>query len=382
MQYLSKEKIQELSDKWLKGTITADELAVLEDWYNSHPNKDINWTAGDWDEKQLKERLYYNIQSQLADELTPAKFNYKKILYSAAAMVTLAIGALYLYSRNAVVKEQELAANPVIVSTGNLNKATLTLSDGRIVELNGATNGIIASDAGTDIRKTANGEILYSAGHDEAKSNAVAFNTISTPKGGQFQISLPDGSKVWLNALSAVKFPAVFKGKERLVELTGEAYFEVAKNREMPFKVKMPDGTLVEVLGTHFNIAAYPGDKSVDATLLEGSIDIQKGNIKKLMVPGEMAEVTDKIQLRHVNVEDAVSWKNGLFRFDNASVSAVMREMERWYGVEVVYSDGMPDNEITGYISRNAKLEEVLKMLELSDVRTKQQGNKIIVLKN
>ena len=300
----------------------------------------------------------------------------------AAASVTVLLGSAIGYTFLKTPKADPIAivkkAPPAVSS--NYNKATLTLASGQTMLLDDATNGVIARDGGAAIQKTADGEILYSTTDESTATGSI--NAVSTPKGGQYQISLPDGSKVWLNALSTLKFPTTFKGKDRVVELTGEAYFEITKNKTRPFRVKMPNETLIEVLGTHFNIMAYPEEHTINATLLEGSISVTKGDLSKMVTPGEMARITDKITLQNVDTEDIISWKNGLFRFERADVRTVMREIERWYSVDVEYEEGLPENRISGYISRSSQLTEVLKMLELSGLKLRTQGNKIKVFKN
>ena len=381
MEQPSEQKLSEISDKWLRGTITSEELALLDAWYNRGSQEDIDWMAGDLDEEQLKERLFYPIAQDISTERSAWRFG-KSILYKAAAAITLGVGATlgYLYFQNNAPEQSALVSKQVINKSGHYNKATLTLANGQTVDLDGAVNGLIAQEGGARIQKTQDGKLLYNS--DDDNIAAVSMNILNTPKGRQYQIALPDGSKVWLNASSALKFPTVFQGKERVVELTGEAYFEVAKDKAHPFKVKMPDETTVEVLGTHFNIMAYPGENKIDATLLEGSINVQKGGLSKTVVPGQMAEVTDNITLETVNAEDAISWKNGLFRFEKANVRTVMNEIERWYNVDVLYEGGMPDNQITGYISRTSQLNEVVKMLELSGLKLQVRGDKIKVFNN
>ncbi len=381
---LPEQKLSELSDKWLKGTLNPEELAMLEAWYNSASKQNVEWTAGDVDENELEGRLFDQISLNISEE-KPVRYFSKGLAYKIAATIIIALGVSFTYLSYIKTQPAEKLAvihKPAIEQSGNYNKAVLTLANGQTVELDEAANGVLAQEGGTSVQKTGDGELLYNETGTDGNNSEAGINTISTPKGGQYHISLPDGSKIWLNALSSLKFPTAFKGAKRVVELTGEAYFEIAKDKTKAFLVKMPNETTIEVLGTHFNIAAYPNERSINATLLEGSIDIQKGNFRKMLVPGQMAEVTDKIQLHQVNAEDAISWKNGLFRFDKDNVGTVMHELERWYGVEVSYNNGIPDNEITGYISRSAKLNEVLHMLELSDVKTKQLGNKIIVYRN
>ncbi|WP_214071767.1 FecR family protein [Mucilaginibacter sp. dw_454] len=383
MLNLSFEKLQELSDKWLKGTITAEELELLEGWYNRQPDVDINWQAGDADEEQLRERLLYHI-TQVQKAEAPVRPLYKRpMVYQVAAILALAFGATFYYI--SAIKSKPVAAVDALtkaeIKAPNPNQAVLTLANGKKVVLDNAGNGLIAKQGNTQISKTQDGKVIYNSGQTAAEA-PPELNTISTPAGGKYQITLPDGSKVWLNALTALKFPAAFKGKERIVELDGEAYFEVAKNKEMPFKVKMANNTSIQVLGTHFNIMAYANESSINATLLEGSINVQRGSLSKMMVPGQEARITDQINLREVNAEEAVAWMNGLFSFDKTDIRTVLRQIERWYSVEVEYEGAVPDNQITGYISRSSNLPEVIKMLELSGVKIGIYGKKIKVFNN
>jgi transmembrane sensor len=379
MQHLSIEKQQELSAKWLKGTITAEELELLEQWYNQEPQSHMVWEAGDADKEQLSDRLFYNInQVQKAD--APVRRLNRTILYKIAAMLIAVLGVAWYCTTILTPKQNNIAENsakPLQHETPG-NKAVLTLANGSTMVLDNADNGLIAKQGNTRVNKTHDGELIYN-NEGVNENNKVEINMVSTLSGGQYQISLPDGSKVWLNALTSLKFPTAFTGTERVVELTGEAYFEVAKNKNMPFKVKLANNTSIQVLGTHFNIMAYANEGSINTTLLEGSINVQKGTLSKIMIPGQEAKITDEIKLRTVNAEEAVSWKNGLFSFDRSNIHTVMRQIERWYNVEVVYEGKVPDNQITGYISRSSNLAEVIKMLELSGLRIVPEGRKLKV---
>jgi transmembrane sensor len=382
MQHLSTEKLQELSAKWLNGTITAEELALLEEWYNQQPAGQVNWEAGDADEEQLRERLLYNItEAQKAD--TPVRPILSiTTLYRVAALLIITVGtALYLLPVNKV-KTVMVAGNvkQLTNATPNANKTVLTLANGSTVILDNANKGLIAKQGSTQINKTQEGKLTYN--NSGTTTAEPQINTISTMAGGKYQITLPDGSKVWLNALTSLKFPTMFKGRERIVELEGEAYFEVAKNKAMPFKVKMANNTSIQVLGTHFNIMAYANEGSIKATLLEGAINVKKGGLSKLMVPGQQANIADEINLKQVNADEAIAWMNGLFSFDKTDIRTVMRQIERWYNVDVVYEGKVPDSQITGYISRNSNLPEVIKMLELSGLKITVDGKKIKVSTN
>ena len=268
------------------------------------------------------------------------------------------------------------------------DKARLELSDGSVVILEEVSNGILEQHGGTHIMKK-DGQLIYNAAQ-ENPSAEVAYNKISTPKGGQYQVILPDGSKVWLNAGSSLRFPTSFTDKERQVELTGEAYFEVAKltipygggRMRVPFKVKTYD-VCVEVLGTHFNVMAYVNEKSINTTLLEGSVKVLQlaTHNSQLLKPGQQAKVNGSIQLVNVDTEEIVAWKNGFFQFNGADIKTVMGQIERWYDVEVDYKGNIPSTHFTGIISRNINVSKVLDMLELTGaVKFEIRGKKISVV--
>jgi transmembrane sensor len=385
MQYLPIEKLQELSDKWLKGTITTDELELLEEWYNQNPQGRIDWETGDMDERQLGNRLFYNINEIKKANAPASKAFNKAIIYKVAAVMIAILGGVAGYHFLKPAKRYAIVKNIIASPKGirqESNKAILTLANGSQVILDNANNGLIAKQGNTQVNKTRQGELIYNSDSTPSSVAVPENNVVSTPNGGQYQVSLPDGSKVWLNALTSLKFPTEFSGNERVVELTGEAYFEVAKNKKMPFKVKMLNNTTIEVLGTHFNIMAYTNESSIKATLLEGSINIKKGDMSRMMLPGQQANIAGNIQLTTVNTDEAISWKNGLFSFEKSDIRTVMRQIERWYNVEVVYEGTLSGNEITGYVSRNSNLSEVLKMLELSGLKMVVEGKKIKVYNN
>lgn len=269
------------------------------------------------------------------------------------------------------------------------DKARLELADGSVLILEKVNNGSLQQQGGTQIVKQ-DGQLVYNAAQGN-HSDEISYNKISTPKGGQYQVILPDGSKVWLNAGSSLRFPTAFIGNERQVELTGEAYFEVAKltipspsgggHKMVPFKVQTNDVN-IEVLGTHFNVMAYANEKSVNTTLLEGSVRVSQltTHNSQLLTPGQQAKVNGSIQLVNVDTEEVVAWKNNLFQFNGADIQTVMGQIERWYDVEVDYEGKMPSKHFTGIISRNINVSKVLGMLELTGgVKFEIKGKKISV---
>nr|WP_199076613.1 FecR family protein [Pedobacter sp. ASV19] len=253
------------------------------------------------------------------------------------------------------------------------NKATLVLADGRKVSLTDAVNGKLAEQAGVSIRKTADGQLVYETANPAVEDHTIRYNTISTPAGGEYQVILPDGTHVWLNAASSLKYPVSFAHlKERKVELKGEAYFEVSKLKtrgvRLPFIVTS-DQQEVEVLGTHFNINSYEESDGVETTLLEGSVKVSRAGVfEKVIVPGEQSRVSDNIKIFKVDTANAVAWKNGLFKFDNASISVVMNQLSRWYDVDVEYVGNIPGNKFNGEIYRNMNASKAFKILSLANI--------------
>jgi len=261
------------------------------------------------------------------------------------------------------------------------NNAVLTTSDGRTIILDSMQNGTLTQQGNTIINKQG-GTLIYKVSTLSKSHSPVVYNTLSAPRGGQYAVVLSDGSKVWLNSVTTLHFPTAFTGSERVVELTGEAYFEVAKNKEKPFLVKVGN-MQVKVLGTHFNIKAYSDENVIKTSLLEGSVNITRGNATGLLRPGEQALVNkeeDKIDITKANLDNVMAWRNGMFQFEGADITEIMREISRWYNVDIEYADKVPLRHFEGKISKNAQLSDVLRILELSNVKFIVKDNKIIVL--
>lgn len=268
------------------------------------------------------------------------------------------------------------------------NKAILTLGDNSTIVLDNAANGQLAQEGSTSVMKSKDGLISYSPKGGSGRGE-VSWNTLTTPRGGQYQLVLPDGSKVWLNAASSIKFPAVFTGNERKVEMTGEVYFEVASLRlgtgqKMPFKVTIPGGAAVEVLGTHFNVNAYDDESDIKTTLLEGSVKVSRDATAKILKPGEQVSISQSSDLSQpipVQTEEVMAWKNGLFHFENVDIKAVMRQISRWYDIEVEYKGAINNEPLIIEIPRNTNLSDVLKVLETTtELQFRVEGKKVIVM--
>ncbi len=299
------------------------------------------------------------------------------IIFSVGLFAWFQYNTVHLRNENRLVQVKEFEKNDILPGT---NKAILTFDDGSKVILDTSKNGNLAKQGATNILKPEKGQLVYQS--NKVTSNRPMYNTVTTPNGGQYQIVLSDGTKVWMNAASSLRFPMVFVGKERKVEMTGEVYFEVAKNAKMPFKV-ITNGQEVEVLGTHFNVMAYQNEKAIKTTLLEGSVKVTKDNHSAVLQPGQQSKVgfTNGIfrTLNDVSLDEELAWKNGNFQFNNTSLETIMRQLERWYDVEVQYIGKVPDEHFTGKLPRNTNLSNVLKILSMSEIQFKIEGKKIII---
>lgn len=299
-----------------------------------------------------------------------------KLVAAAVLIGVVTLGILYVQNNH---KPENLAKGSKIKIR---NKAFLTLADGSKVVLDDVKNGTSIDQNGIIISKSANGQITYDASAVSNSSDKTAYNTVATPVGGQFEVILPDGTKVSLNAASSLQYPVSFSGKQRKVILNGEGYFEVAKNKKMPFSVSA-NGVNVQVLGTHFNISAYLNDNEVKTTLTEGSVRLQKGSQTTMLVPGQQGiSVKDKsgITVRAANLEDVMAWRQGLIVFDNEGIREVMKKASRWYDIEVEYKGDFTDKKFFGRISRYDSIKDLLdNMVITSGINYKIEGRRILI---
>ncbi len=372
-------------------TVQNDEewkLRLEEIWKNYESDKEMDPLKAD--------AVLKTILKGTKKQLQPMKIvnqYYRRWWIAAASILLIAASTVYFLRKQTVTK--------TLLTTSNItkrvddifpggNKAILTLTNGAKVMLDSMKNGSRTQQGNTKVIKLGSGQLAYEAfsGPSKGGKREISYNTITTPRGGQYQVILPDGSKVWLNAASSLHFPTAFSGKERKVEVSGEAYFEIAKNASTPFTVHISsshgqDGGTVEVLGTHFNINAYEDESSIKTTLLEGAVKIFKDNETMILSPGEQAAVNKNGEIKLVkntDVDEAVAWKNGLFEFDGNDIQSVMRQISRWYDVDVKYKS-TTSAHFLGTISRNVNASEVLKMLEMTgEVHFRIEGKSITVL--
>ncbi|HEY5370897.1 MAG TPA: FecR family protein [Hanamia sp.] len=376
-----------LLQKYRQGNVTNEEGQFLESYYNLFQNEpDILTRLSEEEKKEMKEhladRVWDNI-SKIDGGRTKIRSINTRFLRVAAAAVLFIVGA-YVYrilNKKIDIQSKTVAINEKHPIMPGGNKAFLIRSDGSKIVLDSIQNGTVLQKGSTKIIKQS-GILIYNVSAFPNQDEVVVYNTLSTPRGGQYQVVLSDGTKVWLNASSSLHFPTAFIGNERNVELTGEAYFEVAKNKEKPFHVNVINGMQIEVLGTHFNVNAYGDEGAIKTSLLEGSIKIKKGNVSGLLKPGQQGVLNKNggnIEIKNVDMNEVIAWKNGLFQFDGADIKSIMGQIGRWYDVEIEYDGKMPERKFEGKISRDAKLTDVLKILELSNVKFSVQGKIIIV---
>lgn len=390
--------IRALLEKYLDKTATEQErealfaaLAANQDdrqWeqllteFSLQGEKDPAYRPEDW------EPVIRSILSQKDKPAAVVKL-YRRIFYwsSVAALLLLAAGTLVWHFRKQGA-HSTIAVSVLHDALPGKSGAVLTLADGRQVVLDSAGNGVIATQNGTKVLLKG-GQLAYDA--TGKTTTATVYNTMTTPKGKQYQVILPDGTKVWLNADSRLTYPTAFAGSERKVSITGEAYFEVTHNAKMPFKVTANGNTEVEVLGTHFNINAYNDETNIKTTLLEGSVKVSATNHSSLtpglslvLKPGQQADRKPDGVLRivdNVDVEQAVAWKNGLFSFRDADIETVMRQLARWYNVEVRYEGNLPKRDFNGEMGKTLTLDQVLKGLSKTRVHYRiENGNQLIIL--
>ncbi|QJB38662.1 FecR domain-containing protein [Chitinophaga oryzae] len=385
-----------LIGKYLDDSLDANEEKALEAWINAADSNRALFTEMTSPEqltRHLQQYYAYNsarISARISEQIpafretvTPARTlsPLRKWGWAAAAAVLLLAGGTYYryaYRQPATF----VAAAPAIIEPGKQG-AILTLSDGRQVVLDSLNNGVVAKQSGASI-VMADGQLVYDP--TVAGTAAMQYNKMTTPKGRQFRVTLPDGTNVWLNAASSLRYPTSFTGNERRVEVTGEAYFDVVKNAGKPFIVQVKDKADIEVLGTSFNINAYENEQAIRTTLLNGGVrvGVPSTDYKKAVVltPGQQAQIAGQQITVAVNqpTDKILAWKNGLFNFDGADLEEVMRQLERWYDIEVIYENGIPHTRFIGELSRQIALTDLLDILKRTEVDFRVEGRKLIVL--
>jgi len=389
---MQKEEVRELVEKYLHNTASREEEERLLQWYWKESSLESEWELNNSQtENELKSMIYAKIIKH--DEIDTgsnckSKSKFSRLRVPLLFMAVVIIGTYFYTSR--VQKENTdqvvTSVKPNDILPGG-SRAILTLADGRKIELDESENGVLVNQGSIKVHKNSDGIIEYTFIKQERKDIAVSdkaepvYNTIETPVGGKYQLNLADGTKVWLNSSSSLRFPIFFSDDNREVELKGEAYFEVSKDFKRKFSVRSGIQT-VEVLGTQFNINAYSDEKSIKTTLFEGEIRVidLKTNDSKLLKPGEQSNVDQSIQIKRIDTQAEIAWKEGYFYFKKADIQTVMRQLGRWYGVTTRYEGNIPVNHFSGSISNSLTLLEVLEILEKSDIHFSLDGKEVVVM--
>jgi transmembrane sensor len=385
-------KFKLLIEKYQNGQLPQDKLALMDQFYDSLIKNNLGNEGLEWSEVDkiaLKKRVLQAIQGN--EKVEPGRGDRKLVVmrwFQAAAAVTLLmVFSYWMLQRWGGSQQPDLDTEQGNVAAIDIpagkDKALLLLADNTVVELNDAQQVIPKQGAVSVIN--AKGTLTY---NEEAQSSQLTYNKIITPRGGQYKVTLADGSLVWLNAASSLRYPTSFTGTERVVELTGEAYFEIVtlqqgSEKKMPFKVRMPSGAEVEVLGTNFNVMAYAEEEVIKTTLLEGSVKITKRDFSRVLLPNQQAQLSDQSGLTIIEdypVEEAVAWKNDKFIFKNTGLPEIMRQLSRWYDVDVTYEKDMSGLRFGGTLSRKENVSALLNLLKLTgSVDFTVEGKKIMV---
>ncbi|AFD05296.1 FecR family protein [Solitalea canadensis] len=390
MSIIDKHIFFEILRKYQQGQASAEEIRFLHAYYHSfevYPDFLVP------ENEHLHAKLEREIKNAVDNQLNQYQNGIKRrklqklaFKYAAAAILILSVGSYFIISKKQGTKktEQELSLATRIVPGGN--NAILTLADGSTVVLNDIKNGVVANENNAVITKNGDDQIVYTL-NKNSSSVKVSQNVLATPKGGTYHVVLPDGTKVWLNAASSLTYPTEFIGKERIVKVNGEAYFEVAHNETKPFKV-IAANQEVAVLGTHFNVNSYASEAAVKTTLLQGSVRVSlienertKQTSVVILKPGQQSLSNQYLVVQQADIKQVMGWKNGDFIFKRAPLDEIMRELERWYDIEVEFTtDIRIDRTYSGLLSRSKNLATVLKMLKSTgQIKFEIEGKKIKV---
>lgn len=374
--------IASLLEQFHKGTISERGMQELMAWYDTFEN-DPSYNEGLTDglQRKIKQDQFAIIEAELDGQLKDAPAHASKrrislwprVMIAASFLMVVSVG-WYLFSYHGSPAIETASMEDFQAGS---NKAELTLADGQKIILDNATNGKLALQGNTVISKTADGKVMYG---NQGDNGAVVTNTMRTPRGGQYHLVLADGTGVWLNAASSITYPSSFNSDVREVEITGEIYFEVAHNAAKPFRVKSTNQT-VEVLGTHFNINAYENESGVSTTLLEGSVRVVAGAAKRVIRPGQQARLNgSQINVQEVDIDEAIAWKDGYFDFTDSNIQSVMRQISRWYDVDVEFEGPITKETFTGKIPKTFNLGKTIEVMQMSkSVKLTVQGRRIMV---
>lgn len=352
---------QQLLIKYQAGKCSEKELAIIETWLMHFNANETSLPVGELEAALNRVQLALPVKVAIVKQIAI----WKRIAVAASVIFCIVLSAYLILTPQISHQLANNRKNDILPAS---NKAFLTLSNGVKIVLGNVNAGTIAVQGNARVIKTENGLITYN--NTGGNNQAPVYNTLTVPRGAHYDVTLSDGTKVWLNAESSITYPVVFTGEERDVTIDGEAYFEVAKNKEMPFHVNS-GGQTIEVLGTHFNVNAYDNEDAIKTTLLEGSVKVTRGLENVILTPGEQSvnrKANEHLIVKNADPGEAVAWKDGLFSFRNADLKTVMRQIARWYDVEIRYEGNIPPREFSGKIHRNNNASQVLEILSYTNI--------------
>ena len=381
---MDEQQLKELLYRYKNNTASEQEKALIESWYLQHQEEEL--TAYTLEERlQDAGAVWANLHHEkAARRLTPVLL---RITVAASVIIALSFGTYYILGHKRPTK-QIVKVKPHDIAPGS-NKAILTLANGNKISITDAKKGVISQQAGIQIAKNKKGQIVYIINRagitnttSDNKADYLVYNTLTTPRGGQTSVTLSDGTVAYLDAGSSIKFPVIFTGNERRVAITGQVYFEVVHNAAKPFRVSVK-GQTIEDIGTSFNINAYDDEPAIKTTLLSGSVRVTKGDEMATLKPGQQASTwfdCNCIKVKEVDTEAATAWKNGYFHFDDNNIQEVMRQLARWYNVDIKYDGQLPPRNFSGEISRNVNASQILDILSFKKIHYKIEDKTIVIM--
>lgn len=377
-------EMKHLLHKYRQNTCTEEEKVQVERWFSQLQDV-YDWELPHEQSQEVHDRMLAYIETHVEEmdvpQLRPI-YRRRSFWWAAAALLLLGFFGIYQWLQVPVNPAHIAVSSRATDIAPGRQGAVLTLSNGTQVVLDSLGNGLVATQNGTQV-VLRSGQLVYHS----SQAAAPAYNTMSTPRGRQFQVTLPDGTQVWLNSASSITYPTVFAGRERKVAVKGEVYFEVVKDATRPFRVDVNGRETVEVLGTHFNVNAYDNESSLNTTLLEGAVRITLPTVahtaEVILKPGQQARLAGRLSVKtDVDMDKVMAWKNGTFNFDGVNMEEAMRQLERWYDIEVVYENGVPEIPFAGEISRNVGLAGLLKLLGGTALKFRIEDGRKLIIKN
>ncbi|MGO4292206.1 FecR family protein [Chitinophaga sp. RAB17] len=381
-------KFHSLLERYLNGDLSDNELLELQQMLPMHLEELTATVTGDLESGRFdgltdadqRHSMYIKIMEhpQYQSKKKGSVHLLQRLLAAACVIILIATAGWLVHQRNHAIEKREIVAVKQPVSTTGKN-AILTLADGTPIKLDSIQNGLLARQGNSLVLKQKNGQLAYNS--SGKPTTEIVYNTVSTPKGVMYTIILPDSSEATLNAFSSIRFPTSFTGSKRTVEITGEVYFKVHKNSMAPFIVKLHQAE-VQVLGTSFNINGYEDEEALKVTLLEGAVRVGTGTETISLKPRQQARITRNGTsiLNEVDVEDILSWQKGFFLFKGQTLPEIMRQVSRWYDVEITYEGPVTEKHFTGIVSRTEDISEILKFMQLAGIKFRNNGKKITVI--